>query len=360
VSSLVIDPHGALHDPALPALRRALDPVSAARVLGGVLAARGVLAPSLTRIAVWRHKPGRRCLVAYSFGHGETPELVVLGKVRAKGADARTYRLQRHLWHHGFGSRGETSVGVPEPIGLSPEFAVWWQRRVLGIDGATAVWSGDGATACRRFADAIHALHAAQPPQDSRRHTLHDELSILEARLASLADDRPEWAPRLEAALAGARRRVSALGARPERLVHRDYYPDQVMAGDDRTYLLDLDLCAIGDPALDVGNFAAHLIEHAVRVMGEPGPADALVGAFVERYLEHAGPDHGPAVEAFTTLALLRLVQIAWTKPERRSSAARLLEHCEERVATIVRTVALCGRNAGIDLTPDRSAATPP
>jgi hypothetical protein len=68
--------------------------------------------------------------------------------------------------------------------------------------------------------------------------------------------------------------------------------------------------------------------------MGEPGPADALVGAFVERYLEQAGPDHGPAVEAFTTLALLRLVQIAWTMPERRSSATRLLEHCEERIAS--------------------------
>jgi hypothetical protein len=332
VSSLLIDPHGARHDAALPALRQALDPVAAARVLGGMLAARGEQAPNLTRITVWRHKPGRRCLVAYSFGRGEAPELVVLGKVRAKGADVRTYRLQRHLWRRGFGEPDGTSVRVPEPIGLSPEFAAWWQRRVHGIDGATAVWGGDGATACRRFAEAIHALHVAEPPQDARRHTLNDELSILEARFASLADERPEWAARLEAALEGASRRASALGARPERLVHRDYYPDQVMAGDDRTYLLDLDLCAIGDPALDVGNFAAHLVEHAVRVFGEPAPADALVGAFVERYLERAGADHGPAVEAFTTLTLLRLVRIAWTKPERRASTARLLEHCEERL----------------------------
>jgi hypothetical protein len=56
------------------------------------------------------------------------------------------------------------------------------------------------------------------------------------------------------------------------------------------------------------------------------------VGAFVDRYLQHAGPEHGPAVETYTTLALVRLVQIAWTKPERRPFALRLLELCEERL----------------------------
>jgi len=59
--------------------------------------------------------------------------------------------------------------------------------------------------------------------------------------------------------------------------------------------------------------------------------ADPLVGAFIDRYLERAGPEHRPAVLAYTSLTLLRLVQIAWAKPERRLAARPLLELCEER-----------------------------
>jgi hypothetical protein len=334
VSTLVVDPAGPRHDAALPTLRLALDPLVAGPMLGGVLAARGEVTPGLTRIAVWRHKPGRRCLIAYSFGRGEAPVRTVLGKVRAKGADARTYRLQRHLWRHGFGPGTGHGVEVPEPLGLTPELGAWWQGRVTGVDGARAVWGPAGPDACRRFAEAIHALHRAPPPDGTRRHGPHDELAILETRLAALAGERPVWATRLATLLTAGRRLAAALGPRPERLIHRDFYPDQVIAGADRTYLLDLDLCALGDPALDVGNFAAHLVEHALRTTDEPERAAGLVGAFVDRYLELAGPDHRPAVDAYTTLALMRLVQIAWEKPERRPFALALLAVCEARVAS--------------------------
>jgi aminoglycoside phosphotransferase (APT) family kinase protein len=316
----------------MPTLQLALDPVVAARVLGDVLAARGEVTPSLTSVTVWRHRPGRRCLIGYSFGRGDAPARTVLGKVRAKGADARTYRLQRHLWHHGFGPWAGAGVEVPEPLGLTPELGAWWQRRVAGVDGMKAVWGPDGVETCRRFASAIHALHGASPPVAVRRHGPHDELAILETRLAALADERPGWGARLEALLADGRRLAASLGPRPERLVHRDFYPDQVLAGADRCYLLDLDLCALGDPALDVGNFAAHLVEHALRTWGEPGRAEAAMDAFVDRYLELAGPGHRSAVEAYTTLSLMRLVQIAWTKPERRPHAWSLLEACEARL----------------------------
>jgi hypothetical protein len=332
MSAIVLDPGGARHDAALPTLRLALDPVVAGRALGGVLAGRGEVTPSLVRIAVWRHKPGRRCLIAYSFGRGGAPLRTVLGKVRAKGADARTFRLQGHLWRNGFGPGAGSGVEVPEPLGLTPELGAWWQGRVRGLDGARAAWGPDGGDACRRFAEAIHALHGAVPPDDVRCHGLADEMAILEARLTALAAERPDWAARLEALMEGGRRLADTLGPRPERLVHRDFYPDQVLAAADRTYLLDLDLCALGDPAVDVGNFAAHLLEHALRTDHEPERAERLVGAFVDRYLELAGPGHRTAIDVYTTLALMRLVQIAWSKPERRPFALPLLELCDARV----------------------------
>ena len=48
-------------------------------------------------------------------------------------------------------------------------------------------------------------------------------------------------------------------------MVHRDFYHDQVIADGDVCRLVDLDLVAVGDPALDIGNFLAHLIDECWR-----------------------------------------------------------------------------------------------
>ncbi|HNB54313.1 MAG TPA: phosphotransferase, partial [Anaerolineales bacterium] len=42
-------------------------------------------------------------------------------------------------------------------------------------------------------------------------------------------------------------------------LVHRDYYYSQLLFEGDHLSLIDFDLTTIGDPAIDVANFVAHL-----------------------------------------------------------------------------------------------------
>ncbi|MFQ5528990.1 MAG: phosphotransferase family protein, partial [Gemmatimonadota bacterium] len=105
----VEDRFGIRSDPALPFIAGALEAdLVEERLrqfcdrLGG---AGSVLA--LRQIRVLRHKPGRRCLIEYELdvarpGH-PSGQLALIGKVRARGLDAKTYSLCGRLWRTGFG-----------------------------------------------------------------------------------------------------------------------------------------------------------------------------------------------------------------------------------------------------------------
>lgn len=64
------------------------------------------------------------------------------------------------------------------------------------------------------------------------------------------------------------------------------FYPDQVLVDRDRLWLVDLDLCCQGDPALDIGNVIAHITEQSLRQMGNPSALGdqeaALQDAFIQ------------------------------------------------------------------------------
>jgi aminoglycoside phosphotransferase (APT) family kinase protein len=162
-----------------------------------------------------------------------------------------------------------------------------------------------------------------------------DELAILSARLAAVAEAQPGWRERL-ARLERSCRRVGA--AVPEPIptgVHRDFYHDQVLVDRERLWLLDLDLYCLGDPGLDVGNFVAHLTELALR---RHGSAEALADreeAMTERFVELAGGAVRPAIRAYAALTLARHVSISAQLPDRRRHTGAILELCEQRLSAL-------------------------
>src|SRR5690606_37365393 len=91
--SATANPTGLLADPAMGFLAPALEPepaLAAFRRPGGPLA--DLDGPvRIARIDILRHKPGRRCLIAYDIDvaprHGAPQSFTLLGKARAKGLD---------------------------------------------------------------------------------------------------------------------------------------------------------------------------------------------------------------------------------------------------------------------------------
>jgi hypothetical protein len=336
VSALVIDPSDLLADAALPFLVHALDPREAARLLAPAILGSPTpkgSALGVEAVHVLRHKPGRRCLLEYrlllSRDRGPDERVTVLGKVRARGLDAATPRLHAALRSAGFGLTSHDGVTVPEPLGLVPELRMWLQRKEPGTPLTRLLLGPDGPTHARRAAEAIGKLHAARVPP-SRVHTVADEMRILSGRLSELADARPELRRRLERLVTACARLASTIREPEATGVHRDFHPDQLLVDGERIVLVDLDLYASGDPAVDAGNFLAHVTELALRTHGGPRALDGGGAGFRERFLAlYADPDMRARVRAYELLTLARHVALSIRYPDRVHTTEPLLALCE-------------------------------
>lgn len=332
----VSDPLGAVGDPALPMLRSALQPAYIAQRLHEILgSARGFGTLELRAILVRRHKSGRRCLIEYQLRHtaedGTATLLNLLGKIRAKGPDRRSHDIQNALWRQGFGPQADDRIGVPEPLGVLPELAMWLQRRVDGVPATQRLTDPDGAELAGRIAGAIHKLQCVGPAA-RRRHGMADELHILHRQLVPVAEANSPWDGRIRRVLEASERLAASLPGPVFRPSHRDCYADNVMVNGTWLYLVDLDLYCMADPALDIGNFIGHVTEFALRTRGQSDALIHLEQALTESFLARAGEASRVAVCAYTTLTLVRHIAISQRIPERRALTPELLELCEHRL----------------------------
>ena len=116
--------------------------------------------------------------------------------------------------------------------------------------------------------------------------------------------------------------------------IHRDFYHDQILLGKEADYLVDLDLYSMGDPALDIGNFVAHIMEAALRTAGTLNAFDETAESFVETYLDRCGEPMMDRIETYTRISLARHIWISTQIPSRRHLTESILTACEELLAS--------------------------
>jgi thiamine kinase-like enzyme len=116
-----------------------------------------------------------------------------------------------------------------------------------------------------------------------------------------------------------------------------------VLVDRDRLWLVDLDLCCQGEPALDIGNFIAHITEQSLRQLGDPtamGDREAaLTEAFIQAWLSSGesgipswtDTDLRQAIAHYTLLSLVRHIHISTRIPARHPLTETLLTLCETR-----------------------------
>jgi len=342
----VVDPFDAREDETLPFLADSLDPSLARETVGNLV--QQVYDESsldLRLIRVLRHKPGRRCLIAYQFQHGQHQrQFTVLGKVHAKSRHKRSYRLQRALWSSGFDDQSEDGISVARPLGILPQWNMWLQEHVLGQNGWKALLGTKSDTVATRIADAAHKLHQTEILTE-RVHTLDDELRILEEGLQKVIGKIPRLKSRIVSVLDACRELATSLS--PAMLspkmssqtgnsgIHRDYYPDQILVSNDRIWILDHDLYCRGHPSLDIGNFCAHLEEKGLR-QTENSLAFQTAGRQIqERFLALSGEGcdlDAYTLDAYTTLSLVRHIYLSTCFTNREFATLSILSACEQRL----------------------------
>ncbi|MGH9262522.1 MAG: phosphotransferase, partial [Acidimicrobiales bacterium] len=253
----------------------------------------------------------------------------------------------------GFDAESRDGILVPAPVGAVPELGLWLQRKVQGTSATALLLERSGVDLAARLGEAVHKLHTAGVPT-RRRHTLADELRILQERLGAVARARPEWAARVERLLRACERVSARLSGQRRCGIHRDFYADHAVLDGQRVYLLDFDLYCEGDAAVDVGNCIAHITEHSLRTCGHPLALADREAALEERFVELAGPGARAAVLVYALLTLARHISLSTQFAERRPFTTALLELCEERLdlssggraATATRLSPRAGANA--------------
>jgi Ser/Thr protein kinase RdoA (MazF antagonist) len=165
------------------------------------------------------------------------------------------------------------------------------------------------AGAARKAGDALRRIHESGTELD-RDWTIEDEAR----QLRSVAG--PQSRATLERVLA---ERVPD-SAGPAVPSHRDCYPAQAVLTESGIRFVDADDAAMSPPALDVGNFTAHLTKDAITGSVDPADAKTATEAFLEGY-----GDHPPQLELWERLSLARLAGLAETRHRDPEAMRRLL-----------------------------------
>jgi aminoglycoside phosphotransferase (APT) family kinase protein len=224
-------------------------------------------------------------------------------------------------------------LAAPRPLFYDPAARMLVQEAVPGIPYQDLLRRPRYRHYLRQAGRALARLHRLPGAAAGTGKRLEDHMKEL-MRPAPLALTKavPEVRAQVEA-LVAAMLHIEAASHRSwaPAWLHRDFHIGQLFYGRGRVWVIDWDLAACGDPALDIGNFLYNLDNHLA------GQAAAARAAFVEGYLERGEPlvvRRSPLYEAFTCLRrackALREQRPGWRSGMSKSIAAG--EECLARL----------------------------
>lgn len=267
--------------------------------------------------AVLAYRPARRVVV----GETDGGRLVRVRKgYRRRRSDAA---LERH-----------------EVAGLAGRRAGWQTPDVLAHDSAAEAlelspvagsplqFGPDAGTLVSEIGRGLHRFAATKPEITLATHEVEDELGVLD-RWRSI---REEVAGRLPSSardqLERLRTASHSVPRAPLGLCHRDLHDRQFLVSGTALGLVDFDLLCLADPALDVGNFSAHL--HLRALQGVRGASERsskrLDAIFVGAAIDAAGSALDRRLPFWRSCALLRLAFVYGTRPAWRRLEPALIE----------------------------------
>ncbi|HEY4490347.1 MAG TPA: glycosyltransferase, partial [Acidobacteriota bacterium] len=303
-------------DMVLPFLARALDPWEVQKQLELVLP--HAFQPfAVKAIRVKKYKPGRRCVVEYDLDCRAHERITVIGKSRKKRGEIN-HQVLDALHHAGFDSTSSDGISVPQAFGYIPEFRMSLQEKVSGVEATKLLASGEQEDLAAKIAEAIHKLHLCGV-SSPRRHTLDEEMAILNNRLSQVGKAKPEWKMRIDRLLGSCFELANTIVERRAFAIHRDFYSDQIIVSPDRIYLVDLDLYSEGEPALDAGNFLGHTTEQRIRHPEQEKSLLLCEQAFETRFLELDRDSTSSYVDFYKTFTLARHIYLSTQYRERHA-----------------------------------------
>jgi aminoglycoside phosphotransferase (APT) family kinase protein len=202
------------------------------------------------------------------------------------------------------------SAGSSGRVGFPRILAVDVNQRWYAIEGKEngarpfGYDARDGGEAARLLS-MIHRLS----PCRLKEHSVFDEMEILGRWTKVMRAFGRSDSDAMTSLVAELVNRAGRIDPRPHVLVHRDFYASQLLAEGERTWLLDYDTFAAGDPEVDVATYLAHLVLDRVLA----GAAENVMGelpAFLDTYQSMGGLIDPECLRIYLASALARMAAI--------------------------------------------------
>lgn len=315
-------------DPKLAFLEEAFEPVTATKRLREYLPELETLLGrfAVNQVYLRRHKRGRRCLLEFELATDQGL-VSILGKASARKLDRRAFKTARRLFkNYDFRKPNKDHVFVPRPIGCCDPWQMWFQLKVDAISAGELMQRESLEQFTSQIAASISKLHCSGF-KTNREHSVACEMSILGKRLAFVAAASPELADKINRVLRNCEHIAGSIVAPELSSIHRDFYQDQILFAENQTWLVDLDLVAMGNPALDVGNFVAHLTEDGIRNYGDSNYWINVEADIVRQYCRLNPNCPQFDIEAFKAISLARHISISHSMVDRQFATEMIVEN---------------------------------
>lgn len=322
-------------DPKLKILPKFFQSESSSTILGGLSQIQNLNGTArITRVEILGYRLERRSLLSLVIQEKNRIISIVAKLVRPEKA-AGIFTALRELENTGFNQQTDDQIGVPHPIAHSLEGIVWLEKidepSLHDLTGTDAFVS-----ACQAAGRTLNKLHRAVLKNLSL-YSVEEEWKRLKEMILETAQIYPELADQLTNTFSLLNRDVPVLRKEEMTPVHRDFYDKQLLVGPKRVTLIDTDTLALGDPALDVGNFLAHLV---LRAGQHPEAKQTMRDAhrlFTEEYRVATNwadaETFWKRVGWWETATLLRLACLYSLRPRWKELAPFLLEEAQKRIS---------------------------
>lgn len=252
--------------------------------------------------------------------------VTLVGKSYADERGQQTFQIMREL-SRTLAQQPEPNVlGIPQALFYDPGLRLLAQQRVAGVPYRDLIDRPDLTGYLRLAGKALSTLHS-QNIAVGREVWLRDHIAdLIVPGPRALCEQVPEYRARVEALVEAMEDRERAW--QPTTVVgpiHRDFHLRKLLYAQGRAWLVDWDLFARGDTALDIGSFIAHL------QLQLPNQHKRAIGAFISGYFEERPLlllERVPLYAAFTYLKLA-CRRFALREPRWNDQVRDLLQRAE-------------------------------
>jgi hypothetical protein len=275
-------------------------------------------------IRMLAYRLGRRCTISYGRNDGNTelPQRIIAKAVKG-AAQSDQWQNLPNLEQAGFSRGSEDRLTVPHLLGIDEKHDTYFMEFVDGISLHDLIGKSEFIDGCRAAGRILKKLHLCQL-KVMHAYTYRDEIRGLIAKFMVAGELFPQLMNGFSRAIEELERHSGNVDGAPSALIHRDFYDKQVLYATDRVTLLDCDGATMGDPALDYGNFMAHL---TLRMRQTPEHA-ALIEAARQGFAESYGANDDEFLARacwWKSSALTRLASLYSLRPRWRRLTPALL-----------------------------------